>query len=808
MTISLFELLGASTPAAAHSGDWMHGRNHLLTRVPFRADDAGSLLQVLTQWLLIALVGLLLAIVAIAAFVVVGLVLALLRDPLTSFVAVICRFLTWPLAAIARGAIRARNGLRGPVRHAFNALRYGPTERTDEEPSSWAGWDVLGPLIYLTFLLLLGAGDLYFMMQRFSALLFGTSAPPVLEIPIAPDLLSGVLWVVMVAALGTVLFDLHGATPVARPFHNIGQVVRGWLLRFVWICLGLSFLTAGLFWVWGQLKIDQPDNPLLLFLGVAFIGLFAVLLNIAVFLSGWAALAALGVFVALVLALARVLLWLVYGALELLVRLVNGLTRVVVALIEIPARVGRIVYNWATKFDWARNRFLFEIPPFEPPDLPGIDVDDLMEPASTGSSVRIKVPPMLSGPTLQDTVIAGLGDVGEQLLLDLIAGEAPKLGPTTVLAVGAVNDTLIAGDAQTTRLRVRNVSPQRRELRLATDGKASPARARQQLISDMVDRLIKIRSLARIARGHMLVLAELSAIDEASARVLGDVDRRVQGECVVLYSLLSHRGQRDAGLADAYQRVLRLLDDNALSATILVDPSGPFATRYGEHMLTQFAVIGLAGLFGAAANGHDNRSVAQVMATLGRRTGLVGLAFGGRRLIPLSSAQLTRGARVGSSFPEYRLTEIVAKAIEATEVALGEPSACALESSTWGAEDLALLYTVPLLSHDPRWGEFTESLRAHVAQRGIASSLLFVPGLGVATDGLAGRDFGVQVTALYSIPRDAKPLGFSIVGSQTSYSARSSGTNPAISVPSAVRQGPRDTSSDSISSNGAQGASL
>src|SRR5262249_15067144 len=120
------------------------------------------------------------------------LVVAFLRNGLVWFVGALCGLLAAPLVGLSRIAARASAAVQAPIQRSLDGLGYR-SQHHDEDvaPSTWAGWNIIGPLVYFTLFLLLGAGDFYLTLQRIAAL-FGL---PSLDIGGQQlDILIGVLW--------------------------------------------------------------------------------------------------------------------------------------------------------------------------------------------------------------------------------------------------------------------------------------------------------------------------------------------------------------------------------------------------------------------------------------------------------------------------------------------------------------------------------------------------------------------------------------------------------------------------------------
>jgi hypothetical protein len=249
-----------------------------------------------------------------------------------------------------RGLRAAQTHLRLAAENALAGLAYRRRHgREDAEPSGYRGWDVIGPLVYFGMVVLMALGDFYMMILRFRALLNMPGDPPKFALPI--DELMGILWLVTVAVNGSVIFDLHGLSPVARPFHGASQTLRRWLRLVAWIGAIASLVAGGLLWFWGDRAIQGHQTPW----GTVFTVMFAVLLLGALLLSSWSVVLAMIALWFLLVSALRIVVWCLALACSLLVRLVDALAHVLVAIVDLPARLGLILHNYLAGFEWAQR---------------------------------------------------------------------------------------------------------------------------------------------------------------------------------------------------------------------------------------------------------------------------------------------------------------------------------------------------------------------------------------------------------------------------------------------------------------------
>nr|MBF6592234.1 hypothetical protein [Ktedonobacterales bacterium] len=275
---------------------------------------------------------LLLLLVAAAVLAPIALLLSYVRTPLVGFLGYVARFVATALTAGGRIARALQQHLGLAAESALAGLAYrGRHADEAEEPSVYRGWDVIGPLVYTAAVVLMALGDFYMMILRFRTLLNLPGSSPSFGLPL--DQLMGILWLVTVAVYGSILFDLHGISPIARPFHGASRRFRAWLRVIAWVGVTASLVAGGLLWFWGDRAIAGQKS----ILGTVFTVMFAVLLLGALVLASWAIIPAAIALYFLVLSALRIIAWGAALVLSLLVRLVEALAYVLVAIIDIPA---------------------------------------------------------------------------------------------------------------------------------------------------------------------------------------------------------------------------------------------------------------------------------------------------------------------------------------------------------------------------------------------------------------------------------------------------------------------------------------
>ena len=240
------------------------------------------------------------------------------------------------LLAAGRDAARtARAGQLEIVARGRAALAYGGGDTS-------SAWDVTAPLVYLLLLAVILSGDVVLASLRFGALL----GIPVDGLPFTGptlDLLTGLLFLAVLATFGCVLLDAAHITPLRRPYGLATGRTRSAVLGTAATGTALAVLAAVLFFVWGQYAIfGQPSDDV----AMLFIAVFAVLLVGASILAAGGALGCVLALWTLLCTLVAALLAVAAALLDLAVVAVTRAADLLVAGIRLLARPGSVLWNW------------------------------------------------------------------------------------------------------------------------------------------------------------------------------------------------------------------------------------------------------------------------------------------------------------------------------------------------------------------------------------------------------------------------------------------------------------------------------
>lgn len=222
----------------------------------------------------------------------------------------------------------------------------------------WAGWYVIGPLLYFVLTTIFVLSDLTVAVLIFEAmgLTLGVGVGARWGIPIPLDGAMGVLFVALAVFWGVLLFDLLGLTPFSYIWSGLSDRHRRRFLVWVVACLGVTLAAGLMMGVWSQAQLraglPEPWNTLVPWL---IRGSLVALLLSATALSGkplGSAVTALWIAALLVV---RTVGHVCLVVVRLVLVLCRELVHVPLAVVALVAFVAHRVWNWAAGFAWAER---------------------------------------------------------------------------------------------------------------------------------------------------------------------------------------------------------------------------------------------------------------------------------------------------------------------------------------------------------------------------------------------------------------------------------------------------------------------
>lgn len=704
-----------------------------------------------------------------------------LRNPIVSGIGYVARLVIVALSSLAGTLAEARGTLRQVAERTLAGLDYRSRYAdSDHEPSGYRGWDVIGPLVYLAAVVVIALGDFDLMSLRLEALFNLNSVSP---LPLSMlGLFLGLLWLATVAVYASIVFDLHGLSPITRPFHNASPRFSRVLPVLVWGGIVLSLISGGVLWYVGSQDATGQATPL----AVVFLVLFAILMNGALVLASWAIHPALLALFYLVVSVLRIVAWLAEHVLVLAVRLLDALARVLVALIDIPAQLGRKLHNYLCNFGWFQRVYWHPWPEFaEVPSaltenvtednvlLSDRSVNQVGSPRITLSEEAPRPPigtdtPMALPTARRTTIVLSIGALGAQLMDTLWPALRSSAVQGTLLAVGEYNDETIRRPRAFVLPSLVDISPTADELAVARGEELSDAKIRQRLLSGMVQRTIALLIAAAAAAGQVIVLADAEDIDDAMANAFDELHRRRQEQDIILVTCHQPSSQDPAALARAENLLAQMHEARTITAVLAVE---------GTHAEdVRNAAVALASLVSARTLTLDNPSFADVLARLKPGSGQLGVACARADVASLPDAPSHVLARARS---KADLQDTLIQTRHAAEQALK----CL--APTLAGEQVALVITIPLRPGSVPWEQFRRDMESWLhtqrARPFDARDLLVL---------MPGRALETHVAVVYpAVPRT--PMGEGESQEDVSEMAGQFGTSPIVDadpvrIPSAI----------------------
>lgn len=272
----------------------------------------------------------------VAAALVVSVFLAALRNPLAiSVLNGLLALLAALFVILHRGVELLIEGLRRFTAWLSQALSQGRGEIS--------AWDIIGPLLYFIFFVVLLTGEAYLAILTLPQL-FHSAVPNINSDIFAPT--SAVLWVVIFITIGAAAADLFGLTHFLRPYTEATGEVQRWLRISALVSLGLLGLTGILFGVFRGLLVELLSSGAV---NIVLNVMFFFLLTIAALAAGfslWCGLLALFLVSASILNLAsQILMFLLLVP----VNIIDKVAEVLVGVYDALALVGRGIWNYISQ---------------------------------------------------------------------------------------------------------------------------------------------------------------------------------------------------------------------------------------------------------------------------------------------------------------------------------------------------------------------------------------------------------------------------------------------------------------------------
>ena len=584
---------------------------------------------------------------------------------------------------------------------------------------------------------MIALGDFYIAILRFSALWSLPGDAGASNLPL--NQLMGVLWVVTVAVYGSVIFDLHGISPIARPFHGASARVRAWLLRLAWLGAIGSLFAGGMLWWWGDLALTgKSGGSLAQMFATVFTVAFAILLLGALVLASWSVVPAITALWFLFLSALRIVVWLLTLICSLLVRLVEALAFVIVAIVDVPARLGLMLHNYLATFAWAerlhwqpRASFAALAPIAAEVSQSVLGSGDDGFAAATGTSALFlspRSPVLLPAPrpaprsdSRTTITVLSLGAAGAALMASVWPALKAQLPLRAMLAIGAFDESATEPHQSYDASGVLDVSPTAAEIASAQREALSLADFRQRLLGAMIQRVRQALIDVEAMEGQVIILAGPEALDERTRALLAGLKRRRREQEIIVVTGNRWLDPASPRLDEAYQHLTRMHAAGVVTAALLLD------TTHKED--ARLAGIAIVSLIGARIYDLDNPSLIGVAKRLAANGPFIQLRVGAADVDATLPAE---GPIFARRKPLVSLQDAVAQAQHVTLPLLRGP------------QSGVVVYTVPLQPREALWSRFCDAMRSWLEERSRATG-----GAAVMPVFMPGRAFEIYAATLY-----------------------------------------------------------
>lgn len=325
---------------------------------------------------------------------------AWVRDSVVEFGHAGLEFLGRPFWSMRCGLAQLRETLRELTAEGISGLRYASDDSlrdTTDRSTSWPGWLLIGPVVYLGAFVALVFTVGILSEERFAELLGSTEGTQVFgRIGLSLHSALAVTVVALGLVFGLIILDLLKATPFRRPWSNLDRDRQRTVLH---ICIaGLVLVAIGVFaeFVWGELQTNRytGDSKVVAFFDRAFPIVFWTFLAAAlvggIALTGWALAVSLGAFWLLLLLVISTIAAIVGEIAGAVVGMLDMFHKLLTAFWDIFAHVGATGWRLLRKIPGLRS-WLPAIPPFRPRPVVGATFPDFAAPPGRAPA---EVPPL------------------------------------------------------------------------------------------------------------------------------------------------------------------------------------------------------------------------------------------------------------------------------------------------------------------------------------------------------------------------------------------------------------------------------
>ena len=315
---------------------------------------------------------------------------------------------------------------------------------------------------------------------------------------------------------------------------------------------------------------------------------------------------------------------------------------------------------------------------------------------------------------------------------------------------------------------IKDVSPSPDEIRNAIGNANSDEIAESNRDSweppahGMMHKVIRALAEVDLVDGQTLWLQGLRTGHGIPAEeALRELKTRQPRQFITVASTLPDDFEKRDRLRDGHDLFFRLWQEKVIEAAFLLDNTSPFARSFSIDVQDRFEAVALASLLAAQFHFGRNPSFAEVTKSLGDYGAYIGMTFVSRSIAVGKEIPWWKLLRQGISSLPHRgsapLANVLLEAQTATNLALTEAQAKAIEEPVNTNIPFYIVYTVPVSRSSSQWIEISREIRRWLSNTYPTATPIFASANGTPDPRYPG-DYWVQASVLYPLPDVPAPI--------------------------------------------------
>ncbi|HLZ25392.1 MAG TPA: hypothetical protein VKQ30_24990 [Ktedonobacterales bacterium] len=285
----------------------------------------------------------------------------------------------------------------------------------------------------------------------------------------------------------------------------------------------------------------------------------------------------------------------------------------------------------------------------------------------------------------------------------------------------------------------------------------------EPLATRMVARVVRTTEKRRLTVSQTLWVQGSKSGHHVPAReMLTGLKEHLPEQLIIVKTTLPDDADQRPEAVLGYHGFDELRALQVITAALLTDNASPFALAYKRGVQDQFEAKAIASLLAGLAQFPKNKSFGEIGRSLGKQATFAGWAFWSSPVEFVSE-----GFSLGCLWPfrkdrreddTARIAHLVHEAKLATDKAMTEPTAKAIDDEIDLSHPCFIVYTVPVrLSETRAWEAFSSDLRRWLGNTYPTAVPVFASGHGTRHPRSSGTDW-LQVSVLFSLPTVPRPI--------------------------------------------------